>query len=60
MQIKDVINHLETLAPIAYAEDFDNVGLLIGDAKNSVSGILITHDTLEEVVDEAISKNVIS
>ena len=34
MIVQDVINHLEELAPLAYAEDFDNVGLLVGD-KNS-------------------------
>jgi len=56
MQIKEVIHHLETLAPMAYAEDFDNVGLLVGDPKTKVSGILVTLDTLESVVDEAIEK----
>ena len=30
MIIKDVIAILENWAPIAYAEDFDNVGLLVG------------------------------
>jgi len=55
-QIKDVMAQLETLAPLAYAEDFDNVGLLVGDKNTTVTGILITHDTLEEVVDEAIAK----
>ena len=56
-QIKDVITQLETLAPLGYAAGFDNVGLLVGDKNTIVSGILITHDTLEEVVDEAIQKN---
>lgn len=56
MLIKDVINHLEQLAPHAYAEDFDNVGLLVGNKNTEVTGILVTHDTLEEVVDEAIAK----
>ena len=56
-QIKDVIAQLETLAPLGYAEGFDNVGLLVGDKNTIVSGVLITHDTLEEVVDEAILKN---
>lgn len=34
MLIKDVINYLEELAPLNYAEDFDNVGLLVGDKTN--------------------------
>ncbi|MGJ8550951.1 Nif3-like dinuclear metal center hexameric protein [Winogradskyella wichelsiae] len=54
MIIQDVINHLHNLAPLAYAEDFDNVGLLVGDKNESVTGILVTLDTLEEVIDEAI------
>lgn len=57
MIVQDVINHLETLAPLDYAEDFDNVGLLIGDKDAEVSGILVTLDTLEAVVDEAIAQN---
>ncbi|QED36278.1 Nif3-like dinuclear metal center hexameric protein [Antarcticibacterium arcticum] len=57
MLIAEVIDHLEDLAPVATAEDFDNVGLLVGDPKTKLTGILITLDTLEEVVEEAISKN---
>ena len=57
MIIKDVIAHLEEFAPTAYAEDFDNTGLLVGDPDTTVTGILITLDTLEAVVDEAIEKH---
>ncbi len=57
MQIKEVIQFLENLAPITYAEDFDNVGLLVGDPNATVSGILVTLDTLENIVDEAIDNN---
>jgi putative NIF3 family GTP cyclohydrolase 1 type 2 len=48
---------LETLAPLAYAEEFDNVGLLVGDKNTKVSGVLVTLDTLPEVVDEAIAND---
>ncbi|MBT8394161.1 MAG: Nif3-like dinuclear metal center hexameric protein [Bacteroidia bacterium] len=57
MIVQDIINHLEELAPLAYAEDFDNVGLLVGDKNSKVKGILVTLDTLEQVVDEAIQNN---
>lgn len=57
MIVQDVINHLEELAPLTYAEDFDNVGLLVGDTKSDVTGILVTLDTIEAVVDEAIKNN---
>tara|TARA_R110002049_G_scaffold82223_4_gene209275 strand:- start:58 stop:1152 length:1095 start_codon:yes stop_codon:yes gene_type:complete len=56
MNIKEVTNYLEELAPLNYAEDFDNVGLLVGSYQTEVSGILVTLDTLEETVNEAIAK----
>lgn len=55
MTVKEITDLLEELAPLAYAEDFDNVGLLVGDAQMEVKGILVTLDTLEIVVDEAIA-----
>ena len=57
MKIKDVLQILEQMAPLAYAEDFDNVGLLTGNPDDIATGILVCHDALEEVIDEAISNN---
>ena len=57
MKIKDIINCLSELAPLDYTEDFDNAGLLVGNQNEEVNGILVTLDTLEEVIDEAIDKN---
>lgn len=45
------------MAPLAYAEDFDNVGLLLGNPEDNATGILVCHDALENVIDEAIAKN---
>ena len=56
MIIKDITDYLEELAPLNYAEDFDNVGLLIGNYSDSVTGVLVTLDTLEKTVEEAITK----
>ncbi|MCF8715854.1 Nif3-like dinuclear metal center hexameric protein [Joostella atrarenae] len=56
MLIKDVINIIEEIAPLSYAEDFDNVGLLVGDKNENLTGVLVCLDTLEAVVDEAIEK----
>lgn len=56
MTVNDIAKVLEELAPLAHAEDFDNVGLLVGDPNMKVEGVLVTLDTLENVVDEAISK----
>jgi dinuclear metal center YbgI/SA1388 family protein len=56
MKIKEIIAVLEEMAPLAYAEDFDNVGLLIGDQESEATGILVCHDALENIIDEAIAK----
>ncbi len=56
MKLSDVLPVLEEMAPLAYAEDFDNVGLLVGDATAEVTGILVCHDALEAVIDEAAAK----
>ena len=56
MIVEELLETLEQWAPTAYAEDFDNVGLLIGDKKSKCSGVIITLDCTEDVVDEAISK----
>ena len=56
MILKEIISILEEMAPLAYAEDFDNVGLLIGNPENEIGGVLVCHDALESVIDEAITK----
>lgn len=43
-------------APPGIKMSYDNVGLLLGDPKASVSNILVCLDVTEEVVDEAIAK----
>lgn len=57
MTVQEVSNLLNEWAPLAYAEDFDNVGLLVGDPTQKVSNILVSHDALENVVDEAIDSD---
>ena len=56
MKIKEILSILEEMAPLAYAEDFDNVGLLVGNEDNEANGVLVCHDALEKVIDEAIAK----
>ncbi|MEM9052686.1 MAG: Nif3-like dinuclear metal center hexameric protein [Bacteroidota bacterium] len=55
-QIKEICSYLEEWAPTAYAESYDNVGLLVGDKEEQVSGVLVSLDCIEDVVDEAIEK----
>jgi len=56
MKIKDITSCIEEIAPLNYAEGFDNVGLLVGNYDSEVSGVLVTLDTLENIVNEAIEK----
>ena len=55
-RIKDITNFLELLAPLPFQESYDNAGLIVGDAQVEVTGVLITLDSTEAVVDEAIAK----
>ena len=57
MKIKEILSLLEEIAPLSYAEDFDNVGLLVGNQELESTGVLVCHDALETVVEEAITKN---
>lgn len=56
MQIRDITNYLENIAPLSLQESYDNSGLIIGNPTQNVKKVLITLDTTEEVVDEAISE----
>lgn len=57
MTLNKIVTILEEMAPLAYAEDFDNVGLLTGHMQQELTGILVCHDALEEVINEAITAN---
>ena len=51
-----IINILEQFAPTAYQESYDNSGLQVGDSNASVTGVLLTLDITEDVIDEAIAR----
>jgi len=56
MQIKDITNYLEEVAPRALQESYDNSGLLVGNPKAQVTKALISLDVTEDVVEEAVTK----
>lgn len=56
-KIKDIIQYLESIAPPAYQESYDNARLITGDSQQNVTNILITLDTTEAIVQEAIEKD---
>ena len=55
MQIAEIIAHLESIAPLSLQENYDNAGLLTGDASWNCTGILCSLDATEAVVLEAIA-----
>ncbi len=57
MKIQEVISTLETWAPPAYQESYDNARLITGNKNDKLSGVLVTLDCTEDVVEEAISKD---
>ncbi len=58
MKVKEIARYLEALAPHAYQESYDNTGLLTGEPDQEISGVLVTLDCTEEVVQEAIDLGV--
>jgi len=52
--IRDIVSYLESIAPPAYQESYDNAQLITGDPNHQVTGILCTLDATEAVVQEAI------
>ena len=55
MILQDIINIIESVAPLSYQETWDNSGLQVGDRNAEVNRALLTVDVTESVVDEAIS-----
>ena len=53
MKIQDIAEQIEKIVPLKLAQDWDNVGLLIGDASKNVKRILLTIDITADVVTEA-------
>ena len=57
MKVSKISEILNDWMPTSIAEDFDNVGLIVGNPESLVTNILITLDTTSEVIDEAIKKD---
>lgn len=53
VKAEEVIKHLEGLAPLHLAEEWDNSGWQLGDPRREVRGIFLTLDAEEESLEEA-------
>jgi dinuclear metal center YbgI/SA1388 family protein len=56
MKIREIVEHLESLAPLAYQETYDNSGMISGDPSLECTGVLVSLDCTEETVREAVEK----
>ncbi|MCW8896829.1 MAG: Nif3-like dinuclear metal center hexameric protein [Flavobacteriales bacterium] len=56
MLLKEIIAILEGFAPLSLQENYDNSGLIVGNANDEITAALICLDSTEEIVDEAIAK----
>ncbi len=55
MKLKEITDHLESYAPLAYQESYDNAGLICGNKEMEITSALICLDSTEAVIDEAIA-----
>lgn len=55
--VGQVLEFLNTIAPMNTAESYDNVGLLTGNSAENITGIACCLDITQEIIDEALSKN---
>jgi len=58
IKLQSLISYLETLFPLKLAETWDNAGLLLGDAQQTVRNILTCLTVTPEVVAEAIEEHI--
>src|SRR6201985_3484982 len=57
MKLSALTDYLESLAPLAYQEDYDNCGLIVGNPQQEIYQALVSLDGTEAIVDEAIANN---
>ena len=57
MTIQQIISVLEKKAPVMLQENYDNAGLLTGNAAWECTGIIVALDAIETVIQEAIDNN---
>ncbi|MEG0753322.1 MAG: Nif3-like dinuclear metal center hexameric protein, partial [Angelakisella sp.] len=53
MKVADIYSRIDGHAPFSTAEDWDNVGLLVGDPQSEVTGIMTALDITLPVIVEA-------
>ena len=57
MKVYEIANLIENIAPLTLAEEWDNVGLLIGDKSCEISGVVVCLDLTNGAIDYCINNN---
>jgi len=58
VEVGEITNIIENLAPIGYAYKWDNVGLQVGSKKDSTNKVLTTLEITDAILNEAIENDV--
>ena len=58
MKVSEIIEIIENIAPPEIAEEWDNVGLLLGDKDKNVSKVLVALDINAEIIRQATENKV--
>ena len=56
-KVREITQTIESFAPLTYQENYDNAGLITGNTEMEVTGILLTLDCTEDIIEEAIEQN---
>lgn len=56
MKVQDVLNKIEIFAPMSLKEEYDNIGLMVGNPDEEVKKIITCLDVTSAVIDFAIKK----
>ncbi|MDP4176715.1 MAG: Nif3-like dinuclear metal center hexameric protein [Bacillota bacterium] len=56
LKVKDIMRIIEEFAPAYLKEDYDNVGLMVGNSEDEVKSILVSLDCTLETIKEAEEK----
>ena len=54
MKLKELTSYIDSFAPLAFQESYDNSGLQIGNSDAEINSALLALDVTNDVVDEAI------
>jgi dinuclear metal center YbgI/SA1388 family protein len=54
--LSSIIHHIESVAPLAYQESYDNSGLVVGEPSDEITGALLCVDVTLAVIEEAFKE----